>query len=237
MPVRLVRCERAAVLVAKHQLLAIAAMRAEDSNGLILQFNLSRTVPFGWSDAPSNAGPSNRHGLLRQVHVAPSQTEQLPEAKAGQSERNHRSPSGLSRLDQPRRVVVRQLRTNPRLGLVLSWESRELGDDALLGAEREHLPQARQNVAHRLVSAFGELAFSEGGNGRRVDRIHRPRAQRRQDVQAQKIGLGLEARRRARRACGVEISTRELIEREGLNEAGWTRIGRSYHWVGSFAAT
>jgi hypothetical protein len=127
MPVRLVRCERAAVRVAKRQVLAIAAMRAEDSHGLILQFNLSRPVP------------------------------QLPEAKARQSERNHRSPSGLSHLDQSCRVVVRQRRTNPRLGPVLPRESRELGDDTLLGAEREHLPQARQKVVHRLVSAFASF--------------------------------------------------------------------------------
>lgn len=106
MSVRLVRREPAAVLVAKHELPAIAGMLAEHSNGLILQVNLPRPVPFGWSDPPSNEGPSNRDGLLRQVHVAPSQTEQLPEAKAGQRERNHRSPSGLSHLDKPRRIVV-----------------------------------------------------------------------------------------------------------------------------------
>ncbi len=147
------------MLVAKHQMPAIAAMCAECSNGLIIQFNLPRPVPFGRSDAPSNKGPSNRHGLLRQVHVAPAQTEQLPEAKAGTRECNHRSPVGLSRLNQPRRVVVRQRRTNPRFGLVLPWELRELGDDALLGAEREHLTQARQNIDHGLVRAFGELAF------------------------------------------------------------------------------
>ena len=62
-------------------------------------------------------------------------------------------------------------------------------------------------------------------------------AQRRQDVQAQKIGLGREARRRALRACGVEISARELIDGEGLNETGWTRFGRSFHSGHSFGAT
>jgi hypothetical protein len=78
-PVRLLRGEWRAKLVAEHQAPAIVRMGTEGGNGLLIQGDPSRPTSFGWSRDSPDEGPSYRHAPLRQIHVGPSQTEHLTE--------------------------------------------------------------------------------------------------------------------------------------------------------------
>lgn len=159
-PVRLLRGERSAVLVAEHQAPAVVRMRVEGGNRVLIERDLSRPTSFGWPCDSSNKGPSDRRAPLRQIHVGPSQTEQLAEAKTRQGERNHRSPIRLGCVDQALRVVAGKLRLRLRLRPASARpdESGQFGGKTLLRAEHQHAARGLAGA----VATLGEGCTARG---------------------------------------------------------------------------